>query len=128
MSRNRFLNSIFKVTAVILAYTVLAVISTWPLFTHLGTHITDHFGDGALHLWNSWWVGQALAEGRSPFFTDRIFYPNGVSLITQNFAWFHILPSLLLSSFLNDIAAFNVAVLINLTLCGVTSITSSSDM
>jgi hypothetical protein len=96
----------------------LAVISSWPLAANLGTHLTDHFGDGALHLWNSWWVGRALSSGQSPFFTDQLFYPNGVSLVTQNFAWFHIIPALALSPFLNQIAAFNIAVLINLTLCG----------
>ena len=42
-----------------------------------------------------------------------------MSLVTQNFAWFHILPSLLLQPFTNDIAAFNIAVLLNLALCGV---------
>ena len=119
MRLKRVLTITLKVTAVFLAFTALAVIGTWPLVTHLSTHITDHFGDGALHMWNSWWVGQALAEGQSPFFTDRIFYPNGVSLVTHNFAWFHILPALLLAPFLNDIAAYNVAVLINLVLCGV---------
>ena len=106
-------------TAVFLFFVLLAIAGTWPLASHLSTHITDHFGDGALHLWNTWWVGQALVRGQSPFFTDAIFYPNGVSLATQNFAWFHILPSLLLGPFTNDIAAFNIAVLLNLVLCGV---------
>jgi hypothetical protein len=105
--------------AVFLLFALLAIAGTWPLLSHLSTHITDHFGDGALHMWNTWWVGQALARGQSPFFTDAIFYPNGVSLVTQNFAWFHILPSLLLEPFTNDIAAFNIAVLLNLVLCGV---------
>jgi hypothetical protein len=104
--------------AVFLSFALLAIAGTWPLAPHLSTHVTDHFGDGALHMWNTWWVDQALVHGQSPFFTDAIFYPNGVSLVTQNFAWFHILPSLLLQPFTNDIAAFNIAVLLNLALCG----------
>lgn len=119
MNRSRPFSTVLKVTAVIFAYTVLAVISTWPLANHLSTHLTDHFGDGALHLWNIWWVRQALSDGQLPFFTDRLFYPNGVSLVTQNFAWFHIIPALLHAFFFNKIAAFNIAVLLNLVLCGV---------
>jgi hypothetical protein len=106
-------------TAVILLFAFLAIAGTWPLALHLSTHVPDHFGDGALHMWNTWWVGEALARGQSPFFTDAIFYPNGVSLATQNFAWFHIIPSLLLEPFTGDIAAFNLAVLLNLVLCGI---------
>ena len=61
--------------AVFLLFALLAIAGTWPLAPHLSTHVTDHFGDGALHMWNTWWVGQALVHGQSPFFTDAIFYP-----------------------------------------------------
>ena len=110
--QHRIFNLCLKGMVIFLAYVIIAILSTWPLATHITIHIADHFGDGALHMWNTWWDGQALTGGQNPYSTELLFFPNGVSLVTQNFAWFHILASLLLAPFLNSIASFNVAVLL----------------
>ncbi len=101
-----------------LIYAILAVVGTWPLVTQITTHLPDRFNDALLHSWNTWWVQQALQTSQFPYYTNYLFYPDGASLATHNLAWFHILPSLVLSRFFNSITTYNMAVLFSVLLCG----------
>src|SRR5262245_26347180 len=69
----------------LLAYSLLAVVLTWPLAAQFGTVFPAAPGEGAQDLWqnvwNLWWAGTALRRGASPFFTDTLFYPTGASLL-----------------------------------------------
>ena len=100
------------------AYLGLAIVTTWPLADQLSTHLPGQSDDTLLHYWNGWWVQQALQQGVSPYFTPLLFYPAGVSLVTQNMAWFQIAPWLLLEPVTGGTVAYNLALLLNLTLCG----------
>ena len=104
--------------APLMAYGVVAVITTWPLATCMATHLPDRFNHALLHSWNNWWVQQALTTGQSPLYTRHLFYPEGVSLVTHNIGWFQVIPSLLFGLFVNRVAAYNLATLLNLALCG----------
>ncbi len=48
--------------------------------THLGTGLVGGNSNGYENVWNDWWFREALAHLKNPFYTTRIFYPNGVSL------------------------------------------------
>lgn len=64
-----------------LAYLVLAVILTWPTFSHPASHLPGDGGDDPALAWNLWWIKYALLyEGRDPFQTDHMFYPVGINL------------------------------------------------
>jgi hypothetical protein len=82
---------------------VLAIIVTWPLVANLTTHLPGGSDDTLVHYWNGWSIQQTLASGRFSLHTPYLFYPNGISLVTHNIAW------------------FNLALLLNLTLCGCTA-------
>lgn len=82
------------------------------------THLPGISDDEFMHYWNSWWVRQAFTNGQSPFYTRYLFYPLGVSLVTHNIAWFNVLPWLLLEPIVGGVEAYNLALLLNLTLCG----------
>jgi hypothetical protein len=57
---------------------------TWPLITLFDTHLFTAAGDGLQTFWDLWWVDQALMVRRqSPYFTDLLHHPHGVSLIAQ---------------------------------------------
>jgi hypothetical protein len=111
----------FIYPVVFIAYVGLACITTWPLAARMTTHFPGESTDAMLHYWNGWWVQQALRTGQSPLYTHFLFYPNGVSLVTQNMAWFNILPWVLLEPLLGGIPAYNVVLLLNLVLCGCTA-------
>jgi hypothetical protein len=116
-SRKRY-RTIYIGLAVFIAYAGLACITTWPLVTRMSTRLPGNSEDVFVHYWNGWWAQRALSRGHSPLYTRYLFYPDGVSLITHNWAWFHILPWLLLEPLLNGVMAYNVVLLVSLALCG----------
>lgn len=103
---------------ILAAYAGLAIVATWPLAIELSAQLPGNSDDTLLHYWNGWWVQQALRKGWSPYFTSYLFYPDGVSLVTHNMAWFHILPWLALEPLFGGVAAYNLSLLLTLTLCG----------
>ena len=46
--------------------------------------------DSLHHYWNGWWVKRALSAGQSPYWTPYLHYPDGLSLVSHDFAWFNI--------------------------------------
>ncbi len=64
---------------------------TWPLALRLGEQVpVGQGGDVWVHWWTFHWVEQTLLDGQSPYFTDLLFYPTGVSLTSHNIAWLNI--------------------------------------
>lgn len=99
-------------------YFATACLITWPLIIRLGDVLAGRTTDAMVHYWNGWWFQQALQNGQSPFFTDLLNYPYGVSLVTHNFALLNIMPWLILEPIIGGIAAYNLILLIYLALCG----------
>jgi hypothetical protein len=95
----------------ILIYVLFAAWLTWPAFANLGSAIPGNEGDAFVHLWTYDWVKDALLSGQSPFFTDRLFYPQGVPLYTHNFAWLNIALWLPLQALLGGAAAYTIVYL-----------------
>ncbi|HEX8230588.1 MAG TPA: hypothetical protein VF826_14915 [Chloroflexia bacterium] len=104
---------------VLAGYAILAVALTWPVASRLFTEVPGG-GDAWQHIWNLWWVKQALlVEHTSPYHTDLLYYPEGVSL------YFHTLvltaglvgiPLQLLG--FNLIATYNLVLLSTFVLAG----------
>ena len=101
-------------------YFALTCLISWPLLSQLDTVLVGRTTDALVHYWNGWWFQQALQLGQSPFFTPLLNHPEGVSLITHNFALVNILPWVLLKPLIGGTAAYNFVVLISLALCGFT--------
>lgn len=112
--------SALAVAVIFIAYSALACLTTWPVAANLATQLPGLSADEMVHYWNGWQVQDALANGRFPLYTPLLFYPRGVSLVTHNIAWFNVLPWLLLEPLTGGITAYNLALLLNLTLCGCT--------
>jgi hypothetical protein len=112
----------------LLAYIGVAVGMTWPLTAQITTHLPGHTTDTLVHYWNGWWVQQALSEGQSPFHTQYLFYPQGLSLTYHNFAWLNIAGWLALRSWVGEFAAYNLPFLANLALCGSAAFLLSHDV
>jgi hypothetical protein len=72
---------------VLLIYTLIAVVMTWPLATHLGTRLAADVGDPAFNCWVlAWTAGQVLAALRGDFaalasyWHGNIFSPEPLTL------------------------------------------------
>ncbi|MBN1814001.1 MAG: hypothetical protein JXA14_19345, partial [Anaerolineae bacterium] len=94
--------------AILLAYLAVAVGITWPLVTEIDVRLAGDTSDTLLHYWNCWWVKQALTSGQSPFYTRYLYYPTGLSLVSQNFAWGNIVAWLLLEPLVGGFVAYNL--------------------
>jgi hypothetical protein len=105
---------------VFLGYLLLAVILTYPVVLHLGTHIpvfqetsgwvTDE-RDPRHSLWLLWYTRYSLVElGRLPFSTELLFYPKGADLMYVSFIILSLLFFVPLISLVGLIAAYNLLI------------------
>jgi len=97
----------------------VAIVLTWPLAARLTTHAAGTtYGDSDEVIRHIWWASEQLAAGRNPFDQPLLAYPTGFTSWLQ---WTHplqYLPGALLAFVVSPVAAFNLALLITLTLNG----------
>lgn len=105
---------------ILLGFAVLAVVFTYPLVTDLsGSVILARGGDAWLHLWDLWWVKQALTVlNATPFYTTYLYYPTGVSLYFHSLDIVNALLSVPLQATVGLVAGFNLLLLLSVTLSG----------
>lgn len=74
--------------------------------------------DQIVHLWTYGWLKKALFSGQNPFYTNLLYYPNGVSLTTHNIAWLNFAFWLPMQALVGDITAASLMYLVIFTLNG----------
>ena len=103
-------------------YVILAVVLSWPLVQHLGTHVPGSYTwafDEYTFLWNNWWLRYSLLDlGHNPLYSTYTFYPLGVSLVLYTYNLFNALISLPLQPFLSLPAISNLTFLLATVLSG----------
>lgn len=99
---------------VAIVYSVLTIVLTFPLSFHLNDHLV---GRGTADVWQFPWNNfifkERILSGRDPYFTDRIFYPVGTSLLLHTNTEFNSVVGFVLSPFLNEIGQMNVGLLLS---------------
>src|SRR5687767_993700 len=104
---------------VLMGYALLTLILTDPIPSKLTTEVIGG-GDAWQHIWNLWWVRESVVGGLSnPYFTDLLYYPDGVPL------YFHtlVLTAGLISipfqlAGLGLISTYNIVLLLTFVLAG----------
>jgi hypothetical protein len=103
-------------------YLLLAVVATWPLLRHLGSHVPGSYTwafDEYTFVWNTWWFRYALLDlGQNPLYSTHTFYPLGISLVLYTYNLFNALISLPLQPFLSLPAISNLTFLLATVLSG----------
>ncbi|MBN1661911.1 MAG: hypothetical protein JXA93_26185 [Anaerolineae bacterium] len=93
-------------------YIVLALLLTWPLAAHLGSHVPGDGADDPPLTWNLWWVRYSLLEqGTNPFDCDVLFYPLGINLAFYTLTLLNGLLSIPLQATAGLVAASNLLLL-----------------
>jgi len=108
--RKKGFNVSRKEIYVVLAYILLIVIVTWPLIWHLNNMIPgvgNDRGDSFHFVWDMWWLKKNVLTGKDLFWTNDIFYPNGVSLVYHTLIIGQGLLSLFFMLFLPLLVVFN---------------------
>ena len=101
--------------AVLAAYVVVALVFSWPLPLHIGTHLTGvPGGDTGVYVWNQWVFRHEILEERHlPYFTDRIFALTAqTNLSLHNYTTFQNLLALPLIGIFGVVSTFNVIYLL----------------
>ncbi len=105
---------------VLLFFTALAVLMTWPLITQIGSVYAGNNEDLWTFQWDNWWTRYALQHGYDLLFTPVQFYPIGVSLAAHSLSFTNSLLWIPLAALFSDIAAYNLTVLLTFILSGYT--------
>jgi hypothetical protein len=99
-------------------YTLVAVVATFPLILHLGTHVPSDGGDALMNYWGFWWVREALSSGQNPFVTPLVYAPYGAPLYLHTLNLLNGLISLPIQLLFGLTPAFNFVVFFSLALNG----------
>lgn len=115
----RFLNNLLVLRlAPVAAYTLVSLLTTWPLIMHLRGWVPG-FGDWGQNMWALWWTREALLTLRqSPFFTPYLFYPEGVTLLFHPLDVADGLLTLPLYGLVGGDMAYNLIVLLSFVFSG----------
>lgn len=104
---------------VLLAYSLLTLLFTYPLAFRIGSALPGLPPDTYQYLWNMEWVRRAIFElGTNPFFTSEIYYPTGVSLYYHALTLGVDLPALPLQLVFGAVPAYMLATLALFALSG----------
>jgi hypothetical protein len=103
----------------ILGFLALTLVMTYPLVTRFGAAIPGDSFDGWQNYWNLWWVKVALLDKiTSPWFTDLLYYPTGVSLLFHTLNPFNGLTFLPVQLAFGLLPAYNSAVVFSFVMGG----------
>jgi hypothetical protein len=104
---------------VILAFTLLSLILTWPLAPNFDSHVPGNGADDPPLTWNLWWVRYALLEvGTNPFDSTYLFYPLGINLAFYTLTVLNGLLSIPLQAVFGLVPASNILLLSSFVLSG----------
>ena len=102
-------------------YALLALLFSWPLPLHMGTHLTGPpDGDTGVYVWNQWVFRHELVDQHSlPLFTREIFsLSRPANLSLHNYTIFQDLIALPLLPLFDVVTTFNVVYLLMVVLTG----------
>ncbi|HSA31755.1 MAG TPA: hypothetical protein P5160_08160 [Candidatus Omnitrophota bacterium] len=116
---NTALAKMKELALVSVLFLALTLLMTFPLAAHFSTHLIGNKGDSWQHAWNMWWMNKTLTEHvGSPFQTDYLFYPKGVTLAFNDMSFFNSGLSIPLQRMFNLFAAYNTMFLVSFVLSG----------
>ena len=103
---------------VAVAYLALTLVLTRPGPGRFVTHFMADTTDGYQNAWTLWWIKTALLRGAWPWWTDRLFAPDGVSLYFHTLALTNGLIALPVQLVWPLTVAYNVVVVVSFVASG----------
>ncbi len=106
-------------TIAVLLYALITVIFFYPVLSDISLALIGPTEDNVKYLWNMWW-GERYFAGLEPSLTysQDIFYPEGSSLVFNDYSWYNLGLSLILGTFVNDTTIYNLLILHTFVLSG----------
>lgn len=106
--------TIFINLIILLLFLTVSIIFTYPLIVNLEIKIPGDIPvDPPMFLWNNWNFKDAINQPpHNPFIAHKLLYPFNPSTILHAYTTFRNVVVILLSEFINPIAAFNIVTLL----------------
>lgn len=104
---------------VLAGFVALTVCLTYPIAFRLTTHLPGDNTDSNVFAWNLWWFRKALIElHASPFWTDYVFFPDGIGLALHSLVPFSGFLGIPLQGVVGVVASLNLLILLGFVLSG----------
>ena len=104
---------------VLLLFILLTIIAGWNIVTELDSVIIGRDNDVYINPWADWWTYQAMTDPDiSLWRSDAMYYPIGADLIYHSFSHLNTAVSLSLRPLLGTLPAYNITILLNYVLAG----------
>ena len=104
---------------VLLLFVLLTLIAGWNIVTNIDTVIIGQDNDVFINPWADWWTYQAITDPDiSLWRSDDMYYPIGADLIYHSFSHLNTAVSLGLRPFVGALPAYNITILLNYVLAG----------
>ena len=105
---------------VVTIFTALSLITFRETILHFNSRFLGGDSDVFVNQWSDWWTWQWLSGQSDQFwFTDHMFFPDGISLTFHSFSHFTALFTLALQPLFGQIVASNLVTLISHILTGI---------
>ncbi len=99
--------------AVLGLFVALTLVITCPLPLQMGQVLAGGDIDDYINPWADWWTHHVLTTpGESLYYTDYLFYPDGVNLVFHSFSHVNTAISLALQPWAGQPAAYNATILL----------------
>ena len=103
-------------------YLAFFCVFTFPMIGRFSSHFFTDQGDGLQNVWNLWWVNKAVTElGQSPWHTDYLHHPFGVTLLAHTLNAFNGFLGIPLQTFLTLKQTHNLIILFSFVAGGLTA-------
>lgn len=104
---------------ILLLFSGLTVLISQTVLRNLNSGIIGFDNDANINPWADWWTLRVLTTpNTSLWWTDLMFYPAGASLTYHSFSHLNTAVSLLFQQVMPPLVAYNLSVLINYPLIG----------
>jgi len=114
---------------VLLVCLALALVLTWPMVLHIGSHVPGDGIDDPSLAWNLWWAKYALvAQPQNPFDVRWQFWPVGVNLAFYTLTLLNGALSIPLQAAFGPILAYNALLVASFGLGGLGAYLLSLDV
>jgi hypothetical protein len=98
---------------VLVLFVGLTLVITYPLPLQMDRALAGGDIDDYINPWVDWWTHHVLTTpDESLYYTDYLFYPDGVSLVFHSFSHVNTAISLALQPWIGQPAAYNVTILL----------------
>lgn len=109
-----------EMAGVLALFALLTAVISWPVLVRVDEVLIGSDNDVMINPWADWWTLKAWQEPDVTLYeTDMMFYPRGANLVYHSFSHLNTAVSLALRPLLGVIPAYNLTMLLNIFLAGV---------